>query len=241
MHKLSLVIPCYNEAQNLVALIARCKEVTSAINAEVIIVDNGSLDDSPEILQDLLADQAAVRTIRLEENRGYGFGILAGLQVAEGDVLAWTHADMQTDPMDAVTGFALFKAPQNQNWLFVKGQRYGRPFGDLIFTTGMAIFETILMRKGMWDINAQPTMFTRQFFETWKDPPHDFSLDLFAYYIARGSNIDVKRFPVNFAMRAHGSSHWNINWATKCKFILRTISYSIELRRRFIVTGSGSN
>jgi polyisoprenyl-phosphate glycosyltransferase len=90
----------------------------------------------------------------------------------------------------------------------------------------------VLLRKGMWDINAQPTLFTRVFFETWRDPPFDFSLDLFAYYQAKSARLRVRRFAARFGERAHGLSHWNINWRAKWKFIKRTVSYSLELNRR---------
>ena len=84
----------------------------------------------------------------------------------------------------------------------------------------------------MWDINAQPTIFPRSFFETWQEPPHGFSLDLFAYYQAKIAKRDVKRVPVLFAERAHGISHWNVNWAEKRKFIKRTIKFSLKLRAK---------
>ena len=95
----------------------------------------------------------------------------------------------------------------------------------------MSVFESVLIRKPMWDINAQPTMFSRAFFESWHEPPHDFSLDLFAYYQARCNELDVHRFPVKFGERAHGVSHWNVNWAAKRKFIRRTIDFSLQLKK----------
>ena len=49
----------------------------------------------------------------------------------------------------------------------------------------MSLFETLLLRTRLWDINAQPTMFHRDFFASWDRPPHDFSLDLYAYYGAK--------------------------------------------------------
>ena len=58
-----------------------------------------------------------------------------------------------------------------------------------------------------------------------------FSLDLYAYYLARSRGLAVKRFPVRFGERAHGTSHWNVNWAAKRKFIKRTIAFSLELKR----------
>jgi hypothetical protein len=136
---------------------------------------------------------------------------------------------MQTDPQDVLRGLELFKK-YGQN-IFVKSRRYGRPFVDVLFTVGMSVFETLLLAKPMWDINAQPTMFSRAFFETWQDPPSDFSLDLYAYYKAHTKIIDIHRFPVKFSARAHGVSHWNVNWAAKRKFIRRTIDFSLQMKR----------
>lgn len=230
--KMSLVIPCYNEAANLPLLVPRCLDVVKPGNIEVVLVDNGSSDASAQVMHDLLAGQDAVRNVRVEINQGYGYGILAGLRAAHGDVLAWTHADMQTNPLDVLTGLAFFEQAQDPTRVFVKGRRYGRPLSDTVFTVGMSLFETILMQANLSDINAQPTMFHRRFFETWSEPPHDFSLDLYAFYMARRAGLAVKRFPVRFGERAHGLSHWNVNWMAKRKFIERTIKYSLDLRRK---------
>lgn len=229
--KLSLVIPCYNEARNLPLLIARLKEVFATDDIEAILVDNGSTDDTPAVLAEQLAGQSAIRTTRVDVNQGYGYGILAGLREARGGILAWTHADMQTDPQDALIGLRMFETAQRPQALFVKGRRHGRPLADVVFTVGMSIFETLLMRRRMWDINAQPTMFPRAFFERWRSPPHDFSLDLYAYYEALHQGLEVRRFPVNFGARAHGSSHWNVNWRAKMRFIKRTMDFSLRLRK----------
>ena len=115
--------------------------------------------------------------------------------------------------------------------LFVKGRRYGRPLADVVFTLGMSAFETLLLGKPLWDINAQPTMFPRAFYESWTAPPQDFSLDLYAYFQARRAGLSVRRFPVRFGTRAHGVSHWNVNWAAKRKFIRRTVDFSLQLKR----------
>ena len=197
--------------------------------AEVILVDNGSTDDTPAILERLLRDQRQCRSVRVESNRGYGLGILTGLGHARSTVLGWTHADLQTDPADALAAAVLFDAPGPPP--FVKGRRYGRPISDVAFTVGMSIFETLLLRRRLWDINAQPTMFRREFFESWRNPPHDFSLDLYAFYQARRQGLPVRRVPVRFVARAHGQSRWNVNWAAKRRFIRRTVAFSLQLRR----------
>jgi glycosyltransferase involved in cell wall biosynthesis len=211
-------------------LLERCKALSEQAGTEVILVDNGSTDHSPLVLQKLLSKYPGCRSIRIEHNQGYGFGILTGLNSATGDIVGWTHADMQTDPMDAIEGLQKYEEYGSQ--FFVKGRRYGRPLGDTLFTIGMSFFETLLLRKPMWDINAQPTMFPRSFYETWQEPPHDFSLDLYAYYQAKITELPVKRFSVLFGKRAHGTSHWNVDWVAKRKFISRTIEFSLQLRKR---------
>ncbi len=227
--KLSLVIPCYNEAANLPLLLERCRKLTEQPDVEIVLVDNGSTDESPTVLRNLLPSYPGCRSVRVEQNHGYGFGILAGLKAGSGDILGWTHADMQTDPVDVLGGLKIFE--KHGLDIFVKGRRHGRPFGDVAFTVGMSFFETLLLGKPLWDINAQPTMFSRQFFESWREPPHDFSLDLYAYYRAQMAGMKVHRFPVLFGERAHGVSHWNVNWAAKRKFIRRTVDFSLQLRR----------
>lgn len=228
--RFSLVIPCYNEAANLPLLLERCKELAVRPYVEVVLVDNGSTDNTEEILQNLLPKYPGCRSIRVEKNRGYGFGIVSGLIAAKGQILGWTHADMQTDPQDVFLGLGLFE--KHGDDIFVKGRRYGRPFMDVVFTVGMSVFETLLLARPMWDINAQPTMFPRSFFDDWETPPEDFSLDLFTYYQAQSNGLKVYRFPVRFGERVHGVSHWNVNWAAKWKFIRRTIDFSLQLKKK---------
>src|SRR6185437_13104496 len=111
--------------------------------------------------------------------------------------LAWTHADLQTDPADALRGLEIFQKNPGAK-LLVKGLRYGRNPGDVLFTVGMACFETLLFATPFWDINAQPTMFPRALFDSWKNPPHDFALDLYACWSARRAGYLTRRFPVHF-------------------------------------------
>ena len=226
---LSLVIPCYNEANGLADLVAACVAANLGEGFEIILVDNGSTDETPEILGELIAPYPFIRSVRVSENQGYGYGILTGLRAASGDVLAWTHADLQTDPADIKRAAELYFA---EGSAFVKGRRYGRRFVDMFFTVGMSFFETLLLRRFLWDINAQPTVFPRAFFEAWKNPPHDFSLDLYVYYTATRSSLKIRRLPVYFGERRYGVSHWNVDWKSKVKFIRRTVEFSLQLKKK---------
>jgi glycosyltransferase involved in cell wall biosynthesis len=230
--KFSLVIPCYNEAANLPLLLERCQKLLSKADVEVILVDNGSTDETPQVLAKLLPAYVGCRSVRVDVNKGYGYGIVSGLRAAKAEILGWTHADMQTDPHDALDALDLFC--QFGPELFVKGKRYGRPLADQLFTLGMSIFETLLLRKTFSDINAQPTMFSRSFFESWGSVPDDFSLDLYIYYLAKTQGLKVVRLPVAFGKRAHGVSNWNVNWNAKWKFIRRTIDFSLQLKKNMM-------
>ncbi|QWD76373.1 glycosyltransferase family 2 protein [Polynucleobacter sp. MWH-UH24A] len=227
--KLSLIIPCYNEGTNLPLLLDRCQILGERGDIEIILVDNGSTDDSATVLEKLMSQYRWCKSIRVPINLGYGYGILMGLREARGELLGWTHADLQTDPKDLLKALPLFE--RYGNLIYVKGQRKHRPFTDNFFTVGMSIFEILLLRRFFWDINAQPNLFPRSFYEKWVQPPHDFSLDLYVYFKAKESNLTIHRIPVEFGKRIHGNSHWNINWQGKWKFIKRTIQFSFKLRR----------
>lgn len=230
MKKLSIVIPCYNEAHNIPLLLERFERVIDDCDIEVILVDNGSLDNSAQILTTLLPRYPFATTVRVEKNQGYGFGILTGLRAARGDFLGWTHADMQTDPFDVVKAYRLLKSKFFETDLFIKGKRKGRSMFDQFFTLSMSTFESLYLSTPLWDINGQPTIFHQSFFATWDNPPHDFSLDLYAYYMAKEKHLKVLRFNVIFAKRRYGTAS-NATLGAKWRLTKRTIMFSRQLKK----------
>ena len=227
--KLSIVVPCYNEEQNIPLILERFGEVITREDIEVILVDNGSTDDSALVLAELLPKYPFAKTTRVEVNQGYGYGILHGLKECRGEYIGWTHADMQTDPADILKALAIIE--QEQGLIFVKGNRQGRPLFDVFFTAGMSLFETCYLHMKLYFIYSHPNIFFRGFFFGWEEPPHDFSLDLYALYMAQRSGLKVIRFPVLFPERIYGKSKWNTGFKSKWKFIKRTIEFSVKLKR----------
>lgn len=227
--KLSIVVPCYNEEENIPLILERFQEVIEREDIEVILVNNGSTDNSAQVLADLLPKYPFAKTVPVEVNQGYGYGILQGLHMCQGEYIGWTHADMQTDPADIIKALDIIE--QERGLVFVKGNRKGRPLFDVFFTVGMSFFETCYLRKKLYDINAQPNIFPKVFFDGWEEPPHDFSLDLYALYMAKRKGLKVVRFPVLFPERIHGESKWNTGLKAKWKFIKRTIDFSVKLKK----------
>ena len=225
----SLVIPCYNEEATIELILEKTEKSFTENNIELVLVNNGSTDNSEKILSKIIKNYSHVNFINLRENLGYGGGILAGLKICKGDIIGWTHADLQTDPLDAVNAFKQYHSKINRN-LYIKGNRKNRPLKDQFFTFGMSIFESILLNKIIYDVNAQPTIFSKDFFESWQNPPTDFSLDLYSYYLALKKRLEIKRLEVKFNARIAGESSWNNGFSSKLRFILRTLKYSIKLK-----------
>lgn len=107
--KLSIVVPCYNEAENIPLILKRFSDIIMRNDIEVILVDNGSTDTSPQILSELLPVYSFARSVKVDVNQGYGYGIVQGLKSCNGEFIGWTHADMQTDPADLIKALYLIE------------------------------------------------------------------------------------------------------------------------------------
>ena len=99
---ISVVIPVYNEEENLKPLYGELKEVLKSLpyEYEIIFVDDGSTDGSYEILKKLALEDKKVKVIRFRRNYGQTAAMYAGFQYAQGDVIITMDGDLQNDPHD---------------------------------------------------------------------------------------------------------------------------------------------
>ncbi len=137
----SIVVPCYNESANLPTLIARFAALwTPGSDWELVLVNNGSTDDSAAVFtrELAIAGRSFVRVVTVPSpNVGYGHGIMTGLRAAQGEFLAFSHADMQCSPEDVFAAYALLRKQRDPSKAVVKGQRARRGFSSELVTTGM--------------------------------------------------------------------------------------------------------
>lgn len=230
---LSLVIPCWNEAESLPGLLERLAGILERTDVEVLLVDNGSTDRTPEVLAGLLESRPFCRKVSLAVNGGYGGGIMAGLKAAKGRFLGWTHADLQTDPADALKGLELLEACASPERTLVKGCRIGRPFASRVFTWGMAAYASLRLGTGLGDINGQPVLFHRSLICEWPAVmPSDFTFDLAAFYAAKKAGWRVERFPVRFSPRPHGHSTWDFGLGSKWRMASAVAGTCSDLSKR---------
>ncbi|MBL0686996.1 MAG: glycosyltransferase [Sulfurospirillum sp.] len=229
--KLSIIVPCYNEEKNIPLILEKFNAVINRDDIEVLLVNNGSTDNSKEMMDNLVPQYSFARVVLVEVNQGYGYGISSGLKEAQGEFIGYTHADMQTDPADVLKALDIIEQEEDPTHCYIKGDRKGRAVFDQFFTMGMSAFETLYLGKKLWDINAQPNIFHKSFFEKLTNIPKDFSLDLYFLYTAQKQGLKVIRFDVIFPKRIHGESSWNTGLSSKWKFIKRTIDFSVKLKK----------
>jgi glycosyltransferase involved in cell wall biosynthesis len=97
---LSLVIPAYNEQENVEALLGRVGAALAQTGRafEVVIVDDGSTDQTPRLLGEAMLKHDWLRVLRLVGNHGQSAAFDAGFKAARGQVIATIDADLQNDP-----------------------------------------------------------------------------------------------------------------------------------------------
>lgn len=112
----SVIVPCHNEARTIREIITRVDAL--AFGKQIIIVDDGSTDETPEVLRELKSN--TVHVIRHDENRGKGCAIRTALAQATGDVVVIQDGDLEYDPSDLER--MLFTKQEN-GWRVIYGSR----------------------------------------------------------------------------------------------------------------------
>jgi dolichol-phosphate mannosyltransferase len=104
---LSVVVPCANEEEVLAHTHARLTAVLESLldlNFEIVYVDDGSTDTTPQVLRKLQNQDGRVRVVRLSRNFGHQVAITAGMEHAAGDAVVVSDADLQ-DPPEVIAEF----------------------------------------------------------------------------------------------------------------------------------------
>src|SRR5580693_9336235 len=97
---LSLVVPAYNEQEVVPTLLQRVESALKSIDKpyEMIVVDDGSTDSTPKMLDDAMTRLPWLRVIRMAKNGGQSAAFDAGFKAARGQIIVTIDADLQNDP-----------------------------------------------------------------------------------------------------------------------------------------------
>lgn len=179
---LTVVVPVYNEAATLRTSVERLLKTDLPLPIDVVIVDDGSTDESTHTIEDLVRD-GIVRLVRHESNRGKGAAVRTGIEQARGDFLTILDADLEYDPHDLAEllvplvggetrvtyGTRTFGGHAAYSFWYVLGNRFLALWASFLFNTWISDIETCFkvaethlwreldLRANGFDIEAEVT------------------------------------------------------------------------------------
>jgi glycosyltransferase involved in cell wall biosynthesis len=238
---LSIVIPIYNEAENIKLLHQLIQESLGDIQDldwEVIYVDDGSSDNSIQVLEKLAENEENICLVELRRNFGQTAAIAAGLDYAQGDIIVLMDADMQNDPHD----IPMMLDKINQGYDLVSGWRVNRQ--DTFIT------RTLPSRIANWIISTVTGVHL-----------HDYGCTLKAYRkeVIKGFRLygEMHRFipayaysvgakmievPVTHHARKYGKTKYGLTRTFKVILDLFTVKYMLSFANKpiYLFGGAGT-
>lgn len=173
---LSLVIPCFNESESIEQMQAQLNEIRPELmrrgSFELVLVDDGSTDDTYERLSAAFADWEHVQIARHERNRGLGAALRTGFAHARGDVIVVTDSD-GTYPFTTIPGLLDMLTPDvdivTSSAYHPAGGVEGVPAYRLLFSQGASLIYRVLVNRHIHTYTAMYRAYRRRVIE--QTPP----------------------------------------------------------------------
>ena len=204
--EISIVIPVYNERENLVLL---DQEITKSIkplnkNYEVILVDDGSTDGSSELIRVLQEKNSTIRLIRFGHNHGQTAAFAAGFDKARGDIIITMDADLQNSPSDIPLLLTAIK-----DYDVVCGWRHKRndPWIKIISSKVANKIRSLILNDQCRDTGCSLKIFDKDVFLTFPffDGIHRFLPALYKGFGKKTYFIDVDHRPRVYGISKYGT------------------------------------
>src|SRR5438067_2845744 len=220
---ISVFLPVFNEEPNLRPLHEKLNQALAQLGrtAEIIYVDDGSSDDSLNVLREIAAQDPRVRVIALRRNYGQTPAMAAGIHAARGRVLIPMDADMQNDPAD----IARLLDKLDEGFDVVSGWRKNRQ--DKLFTRKIPsmLANWLISRMGgvpLHDYGCSLKAYRR---ESLEDVQLYGEMHRFIPIYASWSGARVTEIPVEHHARTMGQSKYGLSRTIKVIFDLMTIKF----------------
>lgn len=224
--ELSLFLPVLDEEQNLRPMHAKIAAALDALgkSAEVIFVDDGSTDNSLQILKEIAAEDSRVRVISLRRNYGQTAAMSAGIDAAKGEILIPMDADLQNDPAD----IARLLEKLDEGYDVVSGWRKNRQDKLISRKIPSRIANRIISWIGdvhLHDYGCSLKAYRR---EVIQDVKLYGEMHRFIPIYASWAGARVTEIPVDHHARTMGKSKYGISRTIKVVFDLMTIKFMAE-------------
>lgn len=229
---LSVVIPVYNEADNLLDLVTRVHDALAAadLSFELICVDDGSRDGSARLLEQLAAGRPWLRPVYLIRNYGQSTALQAGFDIATGAFIATLDGDLQNDPADVPRLLAHLEA--NPDIDVISGWRKDRQDAALSRKLPSRIANGLISRVtgvALHDYGCALKVYRARII-------HDLRLygELHRFIPALAAEVGARiiEMPVNHAARLRGTSKYGIDRTFRVLLDLLWIKFLLRFLHR---------
>jgi glycosyltransferase involved in cell wall biosynthesis len=233
VRSVSAVFPCYNDAETIGGLVDDVFEALTPLvpAVEVIVVNDGSADDSRAVLDTLAKDRPWLRPIHHETNGGYGKALLTGFAAAGNEWIFYTDGDAQYDASEA----ALLVPLATDDIDFVQGYKIGRgdPWYRKVIGRVYHHAVKVLFNLKVRDTDCDFRMFRRQLVI---DRPLTSTSGVICVEMMRGFDRAGARFveiPVHHYFRPSGKSQFfRLPAITRSAWQLLTLWWRMVIRGR---------
>lgn len=207
---LSVVIPAHNEADNLPQLLNEIRTSLARMESyEVVVVDDGSSDNTPTRLDEIQAEFPQLRIVRHASSCGQSTALMTGVDAATGEIIATLDGDGQNDPAD-IPGMVdlLTQSRQTEDVRMIAGLRAKRLDSRwrLISSKIANAVRSRILQDGTPDSGCGIKVFLKQTFVTMPRFNH---MHRFMPALVVRSGGKVISYPVNHRVRTHGKSHYD--------------------------------
>jgi glycosyltransferase involved in cell wall biosynthesis len=208
--EISLIMPCYNEQDVIPYTIPQLVQAFARAGhrLELVACDNGSADRTGEIIKSLAAEGLPVVYHRVEQNQGYGNGILKSIPVCSAAWIGIIPADGQVDAEDVARLFDVVKHTDGR--VIAKARRRFRMDGTtrkIVSVLYNGFVWVLWPRLGSIDVNGTPKIIHRDVLAAMKLESKDWFLDPEILIKAHYLGVRVIEMNVFARMRSHGLSH----------------------------------
>jgi len=205
--KISVVIPAYNEEENLErTLTVISKELSDqGIEHEFVVVDDASTDRTPEILQDL-SSRFPLRFFRNEKNMKLGYTLRRGLEQAMGDVVFYTDCDLPCLPSVIVYALKIMQTYECDLVIAYRLDRTAEGFLRRLYSSLYNFMIRVLFGLSVRDVNFACKMMKRKVLENIKLESTGSFIDAELLIKARRRGFTILQFAADYFPRLRGKS-----------------------------------